>query len=96
MIEEKQSFRKYVELFGPMPHGRKHQRILFTDVANAMGLSKRQLRKVTTTRRSTFTATNMTIDAVKRSQSEIRQQWLDDVVNPILESYIDASKEANR
>jgi hypothetical protein len=94
MIEEKQSFRKYVELFGPMPHGRKHQRILFTDVANAMGLSKRQLRKVTTTRRSTFTATNMTIDAVK--QSEIRQQWLDDVVNPILESYIDASKEANR
>ena len=79
-----------------MPHGRKHQRILFADVANAIGLSKRQLRNVTTTRRSTFTATNMAIDALKQSQSEIRQQWLDDVINPILESYVDASKEANR
>jgi len=95
MNEEKQSFRKYVELFGPMPHGRKHQRILFADVANALGLSKRQLRKVTT-RHGTFAASNMTIDAMKQSQSEIRQQWLDDVINPILESYIDASKEATR
>lgn len=96
MNEEKQSFRKYVELCGPMPHGRKHQRILFADVANAIGLSKRQLRKVTTTRHGTFAASNMTIDAMKAAQSEIRQQWLDDVINPILESYVDASKEANR
>ena len=96
MSEEKQSFRKYVELFGPMPHGRKHQRALFADVANALGFSKRQLRKVTTTRQGTVAASNMAIDAMKQAQSEIRQQWLDDVINPILESYVDASKEANR
>lgn len=64
MSMEKQSFRKYVELCGPMPRGRKHQRALFADVANAIGLSKRQLRKVTyTTHNATTAICNVSIDA---------------------------------